>query len=84
VTKILRRGWHMFLCHSKVTIFPQLSTCRPVGRISLAMIYTSITQRVFVPQTMVMKPSLPPRQILHKCPFQELHKMFLSSTLMPS
>jgi len=48
------------------------------------MIYVSMAQRVFVPQTMTTKPSLPPRQMLHECPLhyalQELRKMSVFNT----
>jgi len=65
---ILRRRWHTFLCHLEVTVFPQLSTYHPLGRISLAMIYALTTRRVFIPQMMMMKSSLTPRQMLYECP----------------
>lgn len=50
------------------------------------MIYAS-TGKVFVPQTMKMKHSLALRQMLYECPLhyalqEELHKIFLSSTLI--
>ncbi|KAJ8424352.1 hypothetical protein Cgig2_033471 [Carnegiea gigantea] len=51
-----------------VTVSPQLSTYHPLSRISLAMIYASKTQRVFIPEMMMMKLSLPQRQMLHECP----------------
>jgi len=78
----------MFLYHQAATVSLQLSTYRPLARISLAMSCVVMTQRVFVPQVTMMKLSPFLKWLLRRCHLHntvpELQKTFLSSMSMLS